>query len=76
MASSGGMDLPLLVVHSNVPLQELPARAASANCPCTSRPPQAAGLDGVHWRRRHGEGYIGKRKELIEALRAAGMPLV
>lgn len=37
---------------------------------------QAAGLSGVHWRRRHGETYSGKRKELIESLRAAGMPLV
>ena len=43
---------------------------------CTSHRPQAAGLEGVHWRRRHGESYVGKRKELIEALRAAGMPRV
>lgn len=37
---------------------------------------QAAGISGVHWRRRHGEQYHGKRQALIESLRAAGMPLV
>lgn len=58
---------PRAKCHSHPPLP-LPALL----CRC----PQAAGLDGVHWRRRHGEVYTGKRKELIEALRAAGMPLV
>lgn len=37
---------------------------------------QAAGLSGVHWRRRHGEKFHGKRKALIDAMRAAGLPLV
>ena len=34
------------------------------------------GLAGVHWRRRHGEPYHGKRKALIESLKAGGVPLV
>ena len=36
----------------------------------------AAGLDGVHWARRRGERYHGKRKALVDAMRAAGLPLV
>lgn len=37
---------------------------------------QQAGLAGVHWQRPHGVRYHGKHKALIEAMRAAGLPLV
>ncbi|KAI3438530.1 hypothetical protein D9Q98_000958 [Chlorella vulgaris] len=35
-----------------------------------------AGLDGVHWRRKHGEKFHGKRKALIEGMKEAGLPLI
>jgi large subunit ribosomal protein L18 len=37
---------------------------------------QQAGLSGVHWRRRHGEQFHGKRKALIDSMRDAGLPLI
>lgn len=37
---------------------------------------QQAGLSGVHWRRRHGEQFHGKRKALIDSMRVAGLPLI
>ena len=37
---------------------------------------QQVGLSGVHWRRRHGEQFHGKRKALINSMRDAGLPLI
>ncbi|PRW59382.1 50S ribosomal L18 [Chlorella sorokiniana] len=70
--------------HEAVAKEALKAAGTSTSCKEAARAigeslaqrAKDAGLEGVHWRRRHGESYSGKRKELIEALRAAGMPLV
>lgn len=37
---------------------------------------QQAGLSGVHWPRRRGERFHGKRAALVNAMRAAGLTLV
>ena len=37
---------------------------------------QQVGLTGVHWPRRRGERFHGKRAALINAMRAAGLPLI
>ena len=36
---------------------------------------RSAGVPAVHWRRKYGQRYHGKVKEILESMAAAGLPL-
>ena len=36
---------------------------------------KAAGIDAVHWDRKHGQKFHGKIKELLQTMQAEGLPL-
>ena len=36
---------------------------------------KAAGIDAVHWDRKHDQKFQGKIKELLQTMQAEGLPL-
>ena len=63
-AGSSPLERSLHAVQASARIGELLAERA-----------KQAGVPAVHWRRKHGQRYHGKIKELLQSMTAAGLPL-